>query len=156
MQIEYARAVEHFREAEKLTDRERSAAEWAEVQHAIADLLYDQGQYSDAEKVLRGLIEIRSRVLGPEHPDTLWSRNNLAKALGGQGKYAEAEAEFRAVLKLLDKVLGPEHPDTLQSCYDFAFGLRRQNRLEEANEFAQRAAGSARKVLGPDHPDTKK
>src|SRR5947209_9101217 len=36
--IEYARAMEHFREAEKLTDQARNPEEWAEVQHVIANL----------------------------------------------------------------------------------------------------------------------
>jgi Tfp pilus assembly protein PilF len=31
-------------------------------------------------------------VLGPEHPDTLTSMNNLAWVLDNQGKYEEAEA----------------------------------------------------------------
>src|SRR5207244_12318536 len=42
--IEYARAMEHFREAEKLTDRDRTSGEGAEVEYEIANLLGDQGQ----------------------------------------------------------------------------------------------------------------
>jgi len=37
--------MEHFREAEKLTDRAHKPEEWAEVQHMIANLTFDQGQY---------------------------------------------------------------------------------------------------------------
>jgi hypothetical protein len=51
-------------------------------------------------------------MLGPEHPDTLMTRNNLAIALNEQGKYAEAETQDRELIKLYEKVLGPEHPDT--------------------------------------------
>jgi hypothetical protein len=34
--------------------------------------------------------EIKKRVLGPEHPSTLTSRNNMAGVLYQQGKYEEA------------------------------------------------------------------
>jgi tetratricopeptide (TPR) repeat protein len=61
------------------------------------------------------VLKLREKVLGPEHPDTLASRHNLASTLNKQGKYAEAEAEYRAVLKLWEKVLGAEHPNTLSS-----------------------------------------
>jgi hypothetical protein len=95
------------------------------------------------------------RVLGSEHPDTLWTWSNLANVLDEKGKYAEEEAESRDVIKLQEKVLGPEHPSTLRSCYYFASGLKHQNKLQAAKEFARRVAEGARKVLNPDHPSTK-
>jgi len=89
--IEYTRALNHFRAAAALTNRQRDALEWARVQYEIASVLvYDQGHYSEAETILRDIVSIREEVLGPEHPDTLASRNDLAQALSEQGKYAEA------------------------------------------------------------------
>src|SRR5205085_5231775 len=79
--IQYADALKHFREAEKLTDRDRSPRDWAEEHYAIADLLIAQGQSNSAENILRSVVEVRTYSLGPEHPDTLWSRGNLAIAL---------------------------------------------------------------------------
>src|SRR5207253_910187 len=76
--IEYARAMEHFREAEKLTDRARNPGEWAEVQDAIADLLIDQGEHKNAEDILRSVVQTRTQRFGPEDPATLKSRNRLA------------------------------------------------------------------------------
>jgi hypothetical protein len=78
------------------------------VQGEIAFVLNDQGHSPEAETILRDVVNVREQVIGPEHPDTLSSRNDLVTALGGEGKYAEAEAENRAVLKLREKVLGPE------------------------------------------------
>ena len=79
--IEYARALNHFRAAAALTNRQRDALEWARVQYEIAFVLYDQGHYSEAETILRDVVNVREQVIGPEHPDTLASRNNLASAL---------------------------------------------------------------------------
>ncbi len=40
----------------------------------------------------RAVLQLEEKVLGPEHPNTLKARNNLANALAYQGKSAEAEA----------------------------------------------------------------
>ena len=41
--------------------------------------VYDvQGKYAQAETLDSQTLEIQRRVLGPEHPDTLRSMNNLA------------------------------------------------------------------------------
>src|SRR3989442_386611 len=55
---------------------------------------------------------IRERVLGPEHPDTAASLNNLAVLYGSQGQYGKAEPLYARALAIREKALGPEHPDT--------------------------------------------
>ena len=39
----------------------------------------------------REVLAVETRVLGPEHPDTLLTARNLALSLTQQGKHAEAE-----------------------------------------------------------------
>jgi CHAT domain-containing protein len=53
------------------------------------------------------------KVLGPDHPATLISVNNLAELYRTQGRYGEAEPLYRRALATNEKVLGPEHPATL-------------------------------------------
>ena len=105
----------HFRDAEKLTDRDRNPEDWAEVQFAIANLLINQGQYGNAESILRTVVDIRTHLLGPEHPNTLGSRNNLALALREQGKYTEAEAQDRELIKIAEETWGPSIPTRLRA-----------------------------------------
>jgi tetratricopeptide (TPR) repeat protein len=152
--IQYDRAMQHFREAEKLTDRDRRLNEWVTLQHEIADLLVAQGRYGDAEKLFRSVIEARTRALGPEHPDTLDSRHRLIYALSRQSKYAEAEAEAREVLRLREKVLGPDNPDTVVSRYNLAEPLVEQGKYAEAETLYRDVIRLNEKVLGPDHPRT--
>jgi hypothetical protein len=49
--------------------------------------------------------ELRKKVLGLEHPDTLSSMNNLAAALSDQGKHNEAEQMHQQTLELRRKAL---------------------------------------------------
>lgn len=152
--IQYARAMEHLRAAEKLTDRQRDGQEWADVQHLIADVLIDEGKYADAENVLREVVEVRTGIVGAENPDTLRSRNNLGLALLRGGKFAEAEREYREVVALQTKVLGPEDPDTLMSRTGLATALFRQAKFAESEKQSREVLELSEKVLGPEHPDT--
>ncbi|MGW7748750.1 tetratricopeptide repeat protein, partial [Streptomyces chartreusis] len=47
----------------------------------LALALRDLGQLTEAETELRAVLNLRTRVLGPEHPNTLTSRGNLAKVV---------------------------------------------------------------------------
>ena len=71
-------------------------------------------------------------MLGPKHPHTLSSINNLALVLDSQGKYEEAEVMHQLALKGSEKVLGPEHPDTLSIINNLARVLDSQSKYEEA------------------------
>jgi hypothetical protein len=57
------------------------------------------GKHAEAEQVHREVLEARQRVLGPEHPDTLRSMNNLGTALQDQGKAGWARG--RAAMSML-------------------------------------------------------
>ena len=59
------------------------------------------------------LLADQERVLGPDHPDTLTSRNNLAAAYRAAGRAAEAIPLHERTLADRERVLGPDHPDTL-------------------------------------------
>ena len=60
----------------------------------------------------RELLDVKRRVLGPEHPTTLTTMGNLALSLSDQLKHAEAEQMGRELLDVKRRVLGPEHPRT--------------------------------------------
>jgi hypothetical protein len=153
-QIHYAKALDHFRAAATLTDEKRGDDEWSRVQHSIAVVLYDDGKYHEAELILHRVIEVRQRILGPEHPETLGSRNNLAAALQFQGRNAEAEQENRAVIAIRERVFGAEHPDTLGSRNNLAAALRAQGRNAEAEQEHRAVIAIRERVLGAEHPDT--
>ncbi len=152
--IQYPRAMQHFREAEKFTDVKRDSEDWAGLQDAIADLLFAQGKYGEAEKLFRSVIEVRSRILGPEHPETLASRHRLIYALNEEEKHAEAVAEARAVAALRDKILGSEHPDTLLSRCNLANALYHEAAYAEAERIYRDVLKLDERILGPENKRT--
>jgi Tetratricopeptide repeat len=58
------------------------------------------------------VIELREKVLGPEHPDTLRSCFELAIRLRAQSETQEATAFAQRAAEGPRKAFGPEHPDT--------------------------------------------
>ncbi|HZE58028.1 MAG TPA: tetratricopeptide repeat protein [Chthoniobacterales bacterium] len=152
--IQFKTALEDFRNAEKLTDREANATQWADVQHAIGDLLMEQGSYREAEQVLRGAAEARERALGPDNADTLRSRMRLAYAQYRQGKYNDAIEGFRAIVAREEKLFGPMNVDTLLSRNGLAIALDNGGKPAEAEAEHRRILAIREKVLGPEHPDT--
>ena len=50
----------------------------------------EQGEFSEASRILRETLEVQRRVLGAEHPNALTSANDLAAGLHVQGEFPEA------------------------------------------------------------------
>ena len=92
---------------------------------------YHAGEYAEGIQPARQALEIRERLLGPEHPDVATSLNNLAQLYRSQGRYAEAEPLHQRALTIREKALGPEHPD------------RKSTRLNSSHSRASRMPSSA-------------
>ena len=72
------------------------------------------------------------RILGPDHPETLLSRNNLAIAYQGAGRVDEAITLYEQTLAARERVLGPDHPDTLATHNNLASAYRAVGRTGES------------------------
>ena len=108
----------------------------------------------DSIELYEQVLAERERVLGPDHPDTLTIRNNLAGAYKSAGRLAEAIELYEQVLADRVRVLGPDHPDTLTVRNNLAGAYKSAGRLAEAVELFERVLAERERVLGPDHPDT--
>ena len=93
-------------------------------------------------------------TLGPDHPDTLTSRNNLAGAYQEAGRLDEAIALYEQNLKDSIRIRGPHHPDTLASRHNLASAYRDAGRLNDAIYLHQQNLESLTCILGPHHPQT--
>ena len=99
------------------------------------------------------LLADRLRVLGPDHPETLLARGNLACCRGEAGD-RRAAAALEELLADQLRVLGPDHPDTLVT------GTTWPSRRAEAGDAGgrrRRTRGAARRLAAgarPRPPDT--
>ena len=96
----------------------------------------------------------REELLGPDHPHTLSSRNNLAHAYRQTGWLAKAIPLYERTLADWTRLLGSDHPRTLRSCNYLAAAYREAGRLADAVHLYERTLADRRRVFGPDHPST--
>lgn len=153
-QIQFTRAIEHYRAAAALTSLDRNPLEWARIHHMLAYALTNNGKFSEVSEILQEVILIYEKHLGAEHPDTLRSANNLANAQNALGKHADAEQLHRAILEIRERLLGEDHPRTLISRTNLAATLNSQGKHEQAEKQHRIVLSIRESVLDTDHPDT--
>ena len=94
------------------------------------------------------------RILGPDHPDTLASRNNLAGTYQTAGRPAAAIELFEATLRASERNLAPNHPNLLIIRNNLAAAYRDAGRANEAIPIFEAALTALERHVGPDHPIT--
>jgi eukaryotic-like serine/threonine-protein kinase len=127
----------------------------AAIRNTIGTTYTDLGLYPEAAKQLEAAVDLRRRVLGREHPETLRSMNDLTLVYMDEGsKFPQAEALDNQILESRRRVLGPEHPDTLTSMNNLALVYFQEGKYPEAEALHSQTLEIRRRVLGPEHPDT--
>ena len=126
----------------------------AQMMYVMGWIYYHLGLYPKAETLIMPALDLRRRILGPRHPDTLATMSGLAAVLTYEGRYAEAEKLVSNALTLQRRNPGRDHPDTLSSMNRLAAVYSYTGRLQEAEKIFRETIDLRRRVLGPEHPDT--
>ncbi|SCL20256.1 Tetratricopeptide repeat-containing protein [Micromonospora pallida] len=116
--------------------------------------LGETGQVNAAVVYFRHLHATALAHLGPDHPDTLLTRNNLAASRGEAGDPAGAATAFQELLTDRLQSLGPDHPDTLLTRNNLAYWRGHAGDPAGAATAFQELLTDRLRVLGPDHPHT--
>ncbi|EED15621.1 kinesin light chain, putative [Talaromyces stipitatus ATCC 10500] len=127
---------------------------YLDLTEKIADCLFSDGRYQEAEVLYRKLMTISQEKFGPQARSTLSSMANLASTYRNQGRWNEAEKLEVQVMETTMTVLGAEHPHTLTSMANLASTYRNQGRWNEAEKLEVQVMEARKTVLGAEHPDT--
>jgi eukaryotic-like serine/threonine-protein kinase len=129
-----------------------------ELQASMLDLMgrvyYRLGLYRRAEELLTPALQIRRRVLGSGHLDTLWSMVNLANALSDQAKFSEADKLYEEAIETGRRIGAPARRRMIAASNNLALNLRDEGRVAEAERAQRETIDLLRKERGPEHPDT--
>jgi tetratricopeptide (TPR) repeat protein len=126
----------------------------ASIRYTIGKAYFDLGVYPEAQRQWERAVELQRRAVGPDHPDTLTSMNDLADAYRMQSVYAQAELLLSEVVEKRRRVLGEENPETLNSMNELAVLYLDRGKYAQAESLLVKALEVQRRVLGSDHPDT--
>ncbi len=120
----------------------------------LANLLRIQRRYSEAEAVIREVIEAQDPLYEDEEADTLYAKGTLGKILDKQVRYAEAEAILTKVMVDSRRVLGEDHPETLKSMRNLANTLVKQSKDFEAEPILREVIELTIRIKGEESSDT--
>ena len=123
-------------------------AHWA-VNHlrATADL-------SRAIATGRSVCDACEQILGSNHPDTLTSRNDLARAYREAGDLDRAIPLLEDTLEARKRVLGDDHADTLITRSNLAFAYQQAGNLDRAIPLFEEVVAARERMLPSRHADT--
>jgi hypothetical protein len=120
----------------------------------LALYLIAAGEYRTAVSVWTTITDRYQFALGPEHPGTLASLDNLARSYGQAGDPTRARDALAALLPVRERVLGAEHPDTLNARANLAYWTGQAGDSIGARDLYETLLPVREQVLGAEHPDT--
>jgi serine/threonine protein kinase/Flp pilus assembly protein TadD len=126
----------------------------AQLMHVMGNVYDGLGVYARGEALLARAIDIRRRVLGPEHRDTLASMDELGVVFNKDNRYAEAEKLNREVFQVRRRALRPQNLDTVTSMFHLAKVLYAEGHYGEAEKLERDVLDVQRRVLGAQNLDT--
>lgn len=119
----------------------------------LGNLRVRQGRYSEAEALLRRVLDGVARVT--ELRDALrgGATHAIAIALNNLGRYAEAEQLLRESLRIKESSLGKDHPNLAPTLDGLAQIVFRNGDRAEAERLSRRAVSIERATHGDLHPN---
>lgn len=124
------------------------------VLHRTNKSLGESGNPAAAVKAYEQFLADLLRVLGPDHPDTLAARGNVAFWWGVAGNPGGAADAFQQLSADHFRVLGADHPNTLMVRGNLARWRGEAGDPSGAADALQQLLADCQRVLGADHPTT--
>lgn len=128
----------------------------AELHQVLGKSYWKLGEFQKAEIEMRGSLEIRTKELGQEHPDTKVALNNYATLLYERGKYKEAEPLLHEVLENFRQDAGERDHHTLGVMNNLGLLKHMLGRYEEAETMHRHVVSIRQEMLGEEDPSTLK
>lgn len=109
------------------------------LRHNLAYALLHSGGFAEAETLIRQVLDSESARLGPDHPQTLYTKKVLGQALHRQGRLDEAARWYAEVYDKRRARYGDDHPLTLNSGGQLAAAWNTLDRPADAEPLLRRA-----------------
>ena len=135
----------------------------ASVRHAMGNTHFGLGDYPTAVRHLNRTNQIRTRLYGFEHPDTLLSSRDEAKVMNKQGRFDESRLLYEKILSAQIEVLGEEDPETLRTNSEQTGYLARigsipggtyEKQVEQYRQTLEEILAKQRRLLTPNDIET--
>jgi eukaryotic-like serine/threonine-protein kinase len=129
-------------------DESLDAAQLANNTALVHELL---GNYDETERWHQRALELRSRLLGPEHPETGHSNANLGNLALLRKDFDAALQWHQRALQVRERGLGPSHPDVGRSHANIGRVYLARGELDEALVHFDESFAIFSRTVGAEH-----
>lgn len=126
----------------------------AEMQNTLAHSLVAFDDAGQATGLLQKVFQTRKARLGPDHPLTLASMNNLADGYRAAGRLDLALPLLEETRTQMKAKLGSDHFFTVACLNNLAVAYKEAGKIDLALPVGEESLKIAKAKLGPDHLDT--
>lgn len=113
------------------------------------NLFAQKTRLREAERLVRGVLDTRKRILGEEHAYTLWSVNDLSKIWCELRRFHEARVMLEQIVPIVQRTLGYKHAGMVMT----KANLTRVYILCNMWDDAEKMIKDLRQIVPPNHPD---
>jgi hypothetical protein len=131
-----------------------SLIDWTSVLYKGAWYALRMGKGVEAENLASTVMQVRKKILGDEHEDTLDGMAMVGLACDLNGRWDTAEELEVQVMETRKTKLGVDHPHTLTSMASLAFTWKENGKEIEAVRLMEECVRVRKHVLGINHPDS--
>ncbi len=139
-----ARAAAKLEQRENLEPRIEAELRWI-----MGVNLRGTGSFAESVRSLERCAELRTELLGREHPDTITALNSLAVSYGAAGQREQELQSLQETYRLASDHLGPDNPLTLGIMDNLAGVWLNRGQPEMALPLATDALARAERKFGP-------
>ncbi len=126
----------------------------ASIRQTIGNSYRDLGLFAEAQVQIERAVDLRRRVLGEAHPDTLNNMQELAQLYSYEGKFPQAEALMLRTVEMDRHALGNEHRNTLDAMDMLGQIYQDAGKYAQSEGVLVKALGGRRHTLGEGNSDT--
>jgi tetratricopeptide (TPR) repeat protein len=119
----------------------------------LASTLMARGRLGEAQAIIKHILAVRERVLGPGHPETLRVLEKLALCLRDQGRLREAELALRGIIPGRERLLSRNHAETLNALATLSAILWAQGKIGEAERCLRKVVEGRKAIVESSDPE---
>ncbi len=149
-------AAAFYRRARAIVDRsaERRGHAAATLYHNLGGLEHSRGHHARGEPHARRSVELRTALLGADHPMVAADVAALAALVEGQGRLAEAARLYQRALRVFRRQLGAGSSEVAVNLCALGGVRQAQGRLADGEKLIRAALSIQERLFGRNHPET--
>jgi len=106
--------------------------------NTLGNFYFSRQKLDQALPIYKEMLDIRERLLGPNHLDTAMANNNIGSVLLTQGQVDEAARYYQRLMEIVEKELAPGHPWRSIALRNMGAVVSRKHKFEQSVELFRR------------------